>query len=348
MSSIPPPIWPGQRSSVSNVGLGQLPWTPLRIRPFGNLSDQQGNNGGLRSPRYAPTPLSRCPLPTMIRGGQVLRIRPVVWQPLGPSAAINPTLCRKMAKYTLDNSSTALKLLNFWMGTQSFIAAVFHGGYRIKGIPARGKVIPGLYEPSKYSGLLPGIYKPGGTVRKWLIDTPLVISCFWDGGNAFLKYASYFASPGTGLVAGAAELINDFAFNVCYSEPIMYRIMNKTTQFLRRFTKSIPAVDLMEKATPELARKGIPLSYRVIRTCVAGSMALIGIESIMKANSTWITPFLAKKLGPAIDFISSRYFPNMAMKTQSFSLKGTLTPYNVPLQAKPNSMPQLALPQKAV
>jgi hypothetical protein len=203
----------------------------------------------------------------------------------------------------------AMKLLNAWMGTQSFIAAIFHGGYEFKGLPVRGKIIEGLYEPARYSGLWPGIYKPGAAVRKWAIDTPLLAGCVWDSCNAFLKYAARTQSLGAGVAAAAAELANGLCFNVKFSEPIIYGVMNKTMRFLARVTKSSifhNLDDFVAKPTPELIKKGIPLSYRVTRTLLAGAVALASIEGIMAVNSKWVTPFVAKHLGPVMDKLLGR------------------------------------------
>jgi hypothetical protein len=297
-----------------------------RMQSFGVVSgwQQSSNNAGLpnQQPMSSVSAASR-PIPGILR-----RRSYAFWRPPGRTSAIAPNAYRHLSKYTLENCNLALKLLNFWMGTQSFIAAIFHGGYEIKGLSRPGKMIRGVYEPSKYSGLWPGIYKPGSPVRKWLIDAPLVASCFWDGGNAFLKYASTLASPGAGLAAGLAELANGLAFSVCYSEPIMFRIMDRTMQFLAKVTRSSKLRNLnavmansMEKASPELLKKGIPLYYRATRTLVAGALGLAGIEAIIKMNSTWVTPVLANKFGPGLDTFLKRYFPGFAKQTQPIPLK---------------------------
>lgn len=218
----------------------------------------------------------------------------------------------RMSRFTTENSSAPVKILDYWLNLQSFFAAMLHGGPtpRQKALKALQPDVLKFklgrqsgYQPERYLGVWPGIYRPNGMARKAFIEPVSILGCIWDGFNAFFNYAAQYNSLGTGLVAGMAEAASATGFGCYYAESILYPCMDATMKGLALLSPHIKRInrELAGELPKQLTRQGIPLSYRMARTCVGGAVGLVVIESVIRAFSHWVTPTLAKSLGPRLD-----------------------------------------------
>ncbi len=218
----------------------------------------------------------------------------------------------RMSRFTTENSSAPVKILDYWLNLQSFFAAMLHGGPtpRQKALKALQPDVlkfklgrQGGYQPDRYLGVWPGIYRPNGLARKAFIEPVSILGCIWDGFNAFFNYASQYNSLGAGLVAGMAEAASATGFGCYYAESILYPCMDATMKGLALLSPRIKRInrELAGELPQQLTRQGIPLSYRLARTFAGGAVGLVVIESVIRAFSHWVTPTLAKSLGPRLD-----------------------------------------------
>lgn len=233
---------------------------------------------------------------------------------VSPAESTPPNPLAELSKFTLSHNGSGLHTLNYVLNNISFVAAALHGGNKLRGIAdQRRKTIPGVYEPNKYAGVWPGLYSPKMVARRHLLDTGLALNCSWDSFDAFARYSSDTGSVGCGLAAGLTEAVNQFGFNFFYAEPIIYGSMDLTMKLLAKlFPKSqLHQInrELAEKIPKSLAKNGIPMSYRLIRSLVGGSVGILIINGIMTSFSKWVTPVAVKHLGPTIDWLYAGKHP---------------------------------------
>jgi len=224
----------------------------------------------------------------------------------------------ELSEFTLANSGHGLKWLNGFLNNVSFVAAVLHGGTKLKGITdATHKTRRGWYEPNKFSGIWPGIYSPKHAARKHLMDTGLALSCAWDSFDAFAKYSSDTGSVGSGMAAGMTEAVNQFGFNFFYAEPIIFKTMDLTMNALAKLApkSNLHQInrELAGKIPKNLVKNGIPTSYRMLRSFVGGTAGLLLINGIIAAFSKWVTPVAVEYLGPIIDWLYVNKKPDWQM-----------------------------------
>ena len=245
------------------------------------------------------------------------------WQ---PSESNDPNLPKEehslshLSQYTLENGTNFMKGLNLTLANLANIATVLHGGAKIRGLRPPGKSSgPGWYEPHKFPGLLPGIYNPKRATRRHFLDVGLALGCTWNIFDSFGEASAESGSLGIGVAAGVAESLNQFGFNFFYAEPIIYRTMDTTMILLGKLFPKSQLHQINQEIAGKVPRKiitaGIPMSYRLTRSLVAGTAGLLVLNALLEGFSRWLTPAIANVLGPALD----QFFPGRKSRPQGWT-----------------------------